>query len=81
LTISLDHARASVREWKSRIGVDLTEPAGIHDDYFSGDGDLSSGCNKAVEDVGDSMPSAETTTDRDTSGDEPPVKRRRFEWV
>jgi hypothetical protein len=82
-TVSLDHARASVREWKNIIGVDLTEPAGIHDDSFSGnaDTDLSSGCNTTVQDVGDSMPSAETTTDGDTSGDEPPVKRRRFDWV
>jgi hypothetical protein len=82
-TVSIDDARASVREWKSIIGVDLTEPGGIHDDSFSGnaDTDLPSGCNKAVKDVGDSMPSAETTTDGDTSGDEPPVKRRRFDWV
>jgi hypothetical protein len=57
--------------------------AGIDDDPFSGntDADLSSGSNKAVEDVGDSMPSAETTTDGDTSRDEPPVKRRRFDWI
>jgi hypothetical protein len=84
-TVSLDDARASVQEWKSRLGVDPTEPAGIHDDYFSGDGnadsDLSSGCNKAVEGFGDNMPSAETTTDGYTSGDEPPLKRRRFDWV
>jgi hypothetical protein len=53
------------------------------DDSFSGnaDTDLPSGCNTTVQDVGDSMPSAETATGGDTSGDEPPVKRRRFDWV
>jgi hypothetical protein len=67
----------SVRERKSRVGVDPTKPAGIHDDSFSGDADLSSGCNEAVlVDIGD-----EATPDGYTSGDEPPAKRRRFDWV
>jgi hypothetical protein len=53
------------------------------DDSFSGnaDTDLPSGCNTTVQDVGDSMPSAETATGGDTSGDQPPVKRRRFDLV
>jgi cytochrome c551/c552 len=37
--------------------------------------------NTTVEDFGDNMPSAETSTDGYTSGDEPPGKRRRFDWV
>jgi hypothetical protein len=37
--------------------------------------------NTTAEDVGDNMPRAETTTDRDTSGDEPPVKRSKVDQV
>jgi hypothetical protein len=85
-TVSLDDAMATVREWKSRLGVPVDptgEPAGINDDYFSDGADLSSadGCsNKAViEHVGDNMPIDETATDGTNSGDEPPAKRRRFD--
>jgi hypothetical protein len=52
-TVSLDDARASILDWKSRVGVDPAEP-----------------------------PSDETTTDAGyTSGDEPPGKRRRLDWI
>jgi hypothetical protein len=37
--------------------------------------------NTKVEDSGDNIPSAETTTDGYTSGDEPPKKCRRCDWV
>jgi hypothetical protein len=53
-TVTLDDARATVREWKSRLGMDPTEPAGIH---------------------------KTATADGYTSGDEPPRKRGRFDWV
>jgi hypothetical protein len=84
-TVSLDDARASIREWKSRLVLDPAEPDGIHDDSISvnvdADADHPSGYNKAAEDFGDNMPSDETATDGCTSGDEPPGKRRRFDWV
>jgi hypothetical protein len=65
-TVSLDDARASVREWKNRLGVPPTEPAGIHDDSFS-DADLSNCCNTTVEDFGDNIPNDETTIPASTN--------------
>jgi hypothetical protein len=62
--------RASIREWKSRLVLDPAEPVEIHNDSISVDADVC-----------DDKPSDETTTDGYTSGDEPPGKRRRLDWI
>jgi hypothetical protein len=68
-TVSLDDARATVREWKNKLDGAPTEPDGIHDDSFSGDADIPSGCNKAVGDVDDNMSGDETISDVYTDDD------------
>jgi hypothetical protein len=69
-TVSLDDAQASILEWKSRLVLDRAEPVGIHDDSISVDADVC-----------DNMLSDETATDGYTSGDDPPGKRRRLDWI